>query len=83
MTLQPVSKHKTHLLTFAVLLTAPALTHADELILSNKSITPRVLISPDATTSEKYAAQELTEYLGKMIGRTVETVVSAASHYQR
>lgn len=79
MTLQPVSKHKTHLLTFAVLLTAPALIHADELILSNKSITPRVLISPDATTSEKYAAQELTEYLGKMIGRTVETVVSAAS----
>ncbi len=49
------------------------------LTLLDKDISPRVLLAPDATESEKYAARELTTYLGKMSGKTIETVVSAQS----
>lgn len=49
------------------------------LLLLNDKITPRILIAPTATESEKYAAQELSIYLTKMTGRTVESVTSLES----
>ena len=46
------------------------------LVLSGDNVTPRIIIATNAVDSEKYASQELSEYLGKITGKTVETVVS-------
>ncbi len=52
---------------------------AKSLLLSGERVTPRIVIAPDAVESEKYAAQELSQYLGKMTGKTIPIVTSATA----
>lgn len=53
------------------------------LVLASAEVTPSIVIAPDAAESEKYAAQELAEYLGKITGKTIgivaENAVAAAT----
>jgi hypothetical protein len=46
------------------------------LTLIDANITPRILVAPSATESEKYAALELAQYLGKMSGKAIEPITS-------
>jgi hypothetical protein len=59
-------------------LSSPAMAQA-KLVLADPTVTPRILIAPNSFESEKYAAQELAEYIGKMTGKKIETVSSAES----
>jgi len=47
------------------------------LVLAADTVTPRVLVAPDSSESQRYAAQELAEYLGKITGKTIETITSS------
>ena len=47
------------------------------LVLVNDSVIPRILLAADASESEKFAAQELAEYLGKITGQIISIVTDA------
>lgn len=44
---------------------------AQQLLLVDKNRVPRIVVAPDGTASEKYAAQELATYLEKICGQKI------------
>jgi len=50
---------------------APAHAASRELVLIDKSTKPRIIVSPTATASEKFATRELATYLQKISGQEI------------
>lgn len=48
-----------------------------KLTLASATVMPRILMAADASESEKFAAQELAEYLGKITGQIISIVTDA------
>lgn len=48
-------------------------------LLASATATPRILLATDASESEKFAAQELAEYLGKITGQKVTTIADTTA----
>jgi hypothetical protein len=50
----------------------------NSLTLISKTVTPTIVIAPDATASEQFAAQELATYLNKMSEKQIPVITNAA-----
>jgi hypothetical protein len=56
----------------AVTTTKTPLAGKRTLVLADRTRTPLIVLAPDATASEKFAAQELATYLGKITGQAIK-----------
>jgi len=54
----------------------PAMANAQEFTLVAPDQVPTIVVTPNASASEKFAAQELTTYLSKMSGKQIAVVQS-------